>query len=209
MIDRNDYKMLMQVMFQTLSHPDKDDECQDFGDRIERLIITSYEINNPEHGAVNVIDVTGDIIEVMGRHWAAIQGIGIQKVEFVQYKLDDLVILETGRMEGHGSKEFALDAIRSQPDTVLRLFTKGLVLAMRKYDSMILKEMTEEGDTDHRLGGDDVLDLATLVQQFLEEEIDETVAQFSSQLDAVFGVADVPPRWSEPKGVRHDDPSPF
>jgi len=203
MINRTDYHLLMQVLFDSAAAAKGLDE---FGEILERLIITSYEINNPEHGSVVAIDVTADLIEVMGRHWAAIQAIGIQKVELVQYKLDDVVILETGRMEGYGAKELALDTIRTQPDEVLKAFTKALVLAMRKHDSMILKEMTEEGDTKHHMRGD-VLDLAQLVQEFLEEEVDETVAKFSSQLDAVFGVAAaVSPDWSAPRGeVKHDD----
>ena len=207
MIERNDYRLLMQVMLETATEAKSPDEFAHF---MDRLIITSYEINNPEHGECIITDVTGDLIESMGRHWAAFTKLGIQKVEFVQYKLDGLVILETGRMEGHGQKDVALDTIRSLPNEVLRSFAKGLVLSMRECGSMILQEMIEEGgDTKHHLGGDS-LDLSALIREFLDEEVDETVAKFSRQLDSVFGVADsITQPWSAPKGVRHDDPSPL
>jgi len=203
MINRNEYKLLMQVMFETAA--DAADEHQ-FAEFVEKLIITSYEINNPEHGAVVVNDVTADLIESMGRQWAPLAAIGIEKVEFVQFKLDDLVILEMGRMQGHGEKEVAFNIIRSLPDDVLRALAKALTLAMRKHNSMILKEMTDEGDATRRVGPD-VLDLGALIREFLEEEVNETVAKFSSQLDAVFGVAAaVSPDWSAPRGeVKHDD----
>ncbi len=204
MIERVNYSLFMKTLIELVGQAE---EGPDFEMAIKSLIISSYEINNPEHGKCEVVDVTADLIESMGRHWAALAKVGVQEVAFVRFYLEDDLVCEAGRILGtHSDHTVAIQELTSMPEPVLRAFAKAMTLAMRKYDIQILKEMMEGTfDKDDPNVGDN-LGLNRLIHQFLDEEVDETVAKFSSQLDAVFGVADIPRPWSAPEGPRMEAP---
>jgi len=203
MIKREDYHLLMTVLLETAASARGLD---DFDMRLHQLIITSYEIHVPGRGRVNVIDMTPFVMDAMGQHWHHLNSIGIERIEIVQFYLKDELMLEAGRMLGKGREDVAIQAMNDLPEVALRGFAKGMVIGMRQHDVHILKRLT--GQEDESVSEmKDSLDLASLIREFMEEEVDETVAKFSAQLDSVFGVAAaVSPDWSAPRGeVKHDD----
>ena len=202
MIKREDYHLLMTVLLETAASARGLD---DFDSRLHQLIIVSYEIHT-ERGRVNVIDMTPFVMDAMGQHRHRLTDIGIERIEIVQFYLKDELMLEAGRMLGKGREDVAIQAMNDLPEAALRGFAKGMVIGMRQHDVHILKRMT--GQEDESISEmKDSLDLASLIREFMEEEVDETVAKFSAQLDSVFGVAAaVSPDWSAPRGeVKHDD----
>ena len=203
MIDRDDYLLLMTVLLDGCA--EARDEL-DFVNKMQWAIITSYEINDPENGKVNIVDLTPFVQEAMGQHWHHFADLGIEAIEIVQYHIGGKLTLEAGRMLGKGRRDVAVDGITNMPEVALKGWAKGMTTGMRHHGVHVLKRLTgEEDETISSLG--DNLGLGALIQQYLEEEVDETVAKFSAQLDSVFGVAAaVAPDWSAPRGeVKHDD----
>lgn len=206
MIKREDYHLLMTVLLDAAAEAGS---VEEFTARIYQTIITSYEINHPDHGRVEVIDLAPFVKEAMGQHWSEFAAIGVENVEIVQFYMFDQLVLEAGRMMGKGRQDVAVDAIADMAEPVLRSFAKGMALGMRHHGVSILKRIT--GEEDEELSTvDDCLGLTSLIKQYLEEEVDETVAKFSAQLDALFGVAAaIAPDWSPPRGeVIHNEPPP-
>jgi hypothetical protein len=205
MIDKSDYHLFMKVMIEMAA---KAEEGEDFDSHIERMIRASYEINCPLHGRVEVIDVTVEVSQSMGDKWHHFHDAGIREIHFVQYYLCDELVLETGRMQGHGDKEVVNSTITDFPIPVLRTFAKAMFLSMRTHNVRMLQDIME-GNFDLAKDAGDDMGLAEFIRQFLDEEVDDAVKQFSRQLDSIFSVADIhlpPPSMGE---VRNDDiPSP-
>jgi hypothetical protein len=209
MIDREDYALLMQTLLESAT----ESKCQhEFHDHMTRLIMTSYEINNPEKGRVVSHDVTDEIRESMGQHWQGFADLGVCVLQFLQYYIGDELILETGKITvDNGSPPITVGVMKEMPSKTLRAFAKAVALAMRKRDMKILEQMASGEFDPDRAGSSDDIGMAALIREFLAEEVDEAVAKFSNQLDAVFSVGDIPmppPRWSPPGGEPHDLPSP-
>jgi hypothetical protein len=203
MIDRKDYHMMMTVLAESCTIAEGPVE---FMVQLQQLIMASYEINVPEHGRVNVINFTPYVMEAMGaRYWTHFDDLGVARIEMVQFYLHEELILEAGRMLGSMGEDTSISAVADMPEAALKRFAKGMTIGMREHDMHLLKRITgEEGEDMSRLGDD--LDLASLIRRYLEEEVDEAVSKFSSQLDAVFGVSSITEPWSAPRGeVKNDD----
>lgn len=201
MIDRWDFSLLMHVLIKEAADAQN---FPDFEEAMHQLIIYAYEINNPEIGRVDILDVTDEIRDGMGSHWASFEAYGIMRLQFVSFYINDEVILETGRMLGV-QEDDTIDPsqVLGAGDAALAAFAKAMTITMRKHGVKMLERLIETEE----LEGDQI-GLAALIKKYLEEEVDETVAKFSQQLDAVFGVAAaIAPDWSPPGGERYDNPA--
>jgi hypothetical protein len=206
-INRQDYHLFMSILIDRIANASE----ENFSERIEMMIKSSYEINCPEHGRVEVIDVTEEVIESMGGKWRVFSDAGVKQVCFLRFFLLDHLVLETGRLSGKvADAVVANETLMTLDAPVLRAFAKAMLSSMRRHGIEMLKEMldgTFDPDNPDSSAGDD-MGLATLIRQFMDEEVDEVVAKFSHQLDSVFTVRDIilPP--PQEGGERHDLPAP-
>jgi hypothetical protein len=201
MISRQDYSTLMRVLLDVAGGA----QCEhEFAERVAQITMYSYEINT-DQGRAEHIDITDELRESMGQYWQAFNNLGIDSVGFVRYYIGDEMFLETGRFND-ADNPVPISGIKALPTATLKAWAKGMTLAMRKYEVRILKDI-EDGSLETNLHADN-LGLSALVRQYMEEEVDETVQEFSRQLDSIFSVADIvlPP----PKGGddAHDLPAP-
>jgi hypothetical protein len=204
-IDKKDYHLLMHAMIDMMA---QSEEGEEFADRVNNMIMASYEINCPEHGAVEVIDITEELVLFMGHHWHPFQDVGIESVQFVRYLIMDKCVLETGRMYGKGKGAVAISIIQSLPKRTLKAFAHGMHESMRTHGLKMLDSMDGDDDDDGTFA--DNMGLAQLIRKYTEDEVDEAVAEFSKQLDSVFAPVDLvgPPDWSPPGGDAYDQPAP-
>jgi hypothetical protein len=204
MIPRRHYSMLMEALSEACAHAENQEE---FNRHFRALIMTSYEINT-DRGRSETLDVTDFIVTKMGDHWKPFAALGIEKMEFVSLYLDDHKILETGALLGNGEEGFVSEHFAAIPTEDMREFAKWTTIAMRDHDIDIFKKLVEGVDGSTVAMTDDFTEM---IREFLAEELEETVSEFQSKLDKVFGIGDLIPaaNWAPPEGGdAHDFPPP-